>query len=80
MLDLCGRHGGTSGNALHIFGDYKSADTCDVVKEICQQVDEDAIYSMDFLEEKMKVTRFLLNVRKFLSLLFPILQKKVLKI
>ena len=51
MLDLCGRHGGTCGNALHIFGDYKSADTCDVVKEICQQVDEDTIYSMDYLEE-----------------------------
>ena len=58
MLDLCGRHGGTCGNALHILGDDKSADTCDVVKEICQQVDEDTIYSMDHWEDMYNLEAF----------------------
>ena len=39
MLDLCGRHGGTCGSkALHI----REGDSCDVVREVCQQVDEDS--------------------------------------
>ena len=45
MLDLCGRHGGTCGSeALHI----REGDSCDVVREICQQVDEDTMYSSDY--------------------------------
>ena len=41
MLDLCGRHGGTCGSeALHI---KEEGDSCDVVREICQQVDEDTM-------------------------------------
>jgi len=46
MLDLCGRHGGTCGSkALHI---HEEGDSCDVVREICQQVDEDTMYSSDY--------------------------------
>ena len=45
MLDLCGQQGGTCGTeALHIH----EGDSCDVVREICQQVDEDTKYSSDY--------------------------------